>query len=237
MADRPITMADLERVTAGFTATLTALTNQVTELTTRVNHDEEGRRVQRESPVRVPRGRRNRVAAAEDSSLAEEEKEEEGERRYDHDYRVKADIPLFHGTMGIEEFLDWQIDVDRFLEVIDVPESKQVKMVAIRLKGTSVVWWDNLVIQRWTQGKIPIRTWRRMKLLMIKRFLPDDYEQILYKMYIDCVQGKRSVVEYTTEFLRMSEHNDLKETDNQKVARYISGLKGSIQEKMGLQTV
>ncbi|CAM8963295.1 unnamed protein product [Rhodiola kirilowii] len=76
-----------------------------------------------------------------------------------------------------------------------------------------------------------------MKLLMIERFLPDDYEQILYKMYIDCVQGKRSVVEYTTEFLRMSEHNDLKETDNQKVARYISGLKGSIQEKMGLQTV
>ncbi|CAM8951369.1 unnamed protein product [Rhodiola kirilowii] len=100
-------MADLERVNAGFTATLVDLTNQVAELTTRVNQDGEGRRSQREAPVRVPRGGRNRVAIAKDSSLAEEDpEEEEGERRYDNDYRVKADILLFHGTMGVEEFLD-----------------------------------------------------------------------------------------------------------------------------------
>ncbi|KAL9685407.1 hypothetical protein QQ045_022857 [Rhodiola kirilowii] len=49
--------------------------------------------------------------------------------------------------------------------------------------------------------------------------------------------GRRSVEEYTNEFLRLSERNELKETDNQKVARYISGLKGSIQEKKWLQTV
>ncbi|KAL9664414.1 hypothetical protein QQ045_019814 [Rhodiola kirilowii] len=65
---------------------------------------------------------------------------------------VSADIPLFHGTMGVEEFVDWQIDVDRFCEVMCVPENKQVNMVAIRLKGTAVVWWDKLVIQRRRQG-------------------------------------------------------------------------------------
>ncbi|XP_020880760.1 uncharacterized protein LOC110228290, partial [Arabidopsis lyrata subsp. lyrata] len=71
----------------------------------------------------------------------------------------------------------------------------------------------------------------------MERFLPENYEQILYKMYIECVQGKRTVTEFTAEFLRFSERNDLGETENQKVARYISGLKSSIQEKMGLQTV
>ncbi|PNX83568.1 hypothetical protein L195_g039612 [Trifolium pratense] len=65
-----------------------------------------------------------------------------------------------------------------------------------------------------------------MKQLMLERFLPEDYGQIQYKMYIECVQGKRSVTEYTAEFVRFSERNELSESENQKVARYISGLKG-----------
>ena len=72
---------------------------------------------------------------------------------------------------------------------------------------------------------------------MIARFLPEDYEQILYKMYIGCNQGTRTVTEYTTEFLRLSERNEISEIEGQQVARYISGLKHSIQEKIGLQTV
>jgi len=58
--------------------------------------------------------------------------------------------------MGVEEFMDWQIDVDRFLDIMDVPqspESKQVKMVAITLKSTATFWWDILVVQRQRQGK------------------------------------------------------------------------------------
>ncbi|CAN0897535.1 hypothetical protein LINGRAHAP2_LOCUS19191 [Linum grandiflorum] len=122
--------------------------------------------------------------------------------------------------MRVDEFLDWLVDVDRFFDLMGVPENKQVKMVAIRLKSIAASWWDKLVFQRQCQRKAPIRTWRRMKQLMLDRFLPNDYEKILYKMYVNCVQGRMSVTEYTTEFMR-----------------YINGLKGSIQEKMRLQTV
>ncbi|KAL9672377.1 hypothetical protein QQ045_028627 [Rhodiola kirilowii] len=36
-------------------------------------------------------------------------------------------------------------------------------------------------------------------------------------------RGRRSVVEYTTKFLHQSERNELKETENQKVVRFVSG--------------
>ncbi|CAM8905270.1 unnamed protein product [Rhodiola kirilowii] len=110
MADQPVTRADLERVTVDFTATLAALTNQMAELATSVNQNGGGGRAQREVPVRVSRIERVRVVVAEDSSSGEEDHVDDGrdeeENMYDSDYRVKVDIPLFHGTMGVEEFLD-----------------------------------------------------------------------------------------------------------------------------------
>ncbi|KAL9669776.1 hypothetical protein QQ045_007325 [Rhodiola kirilowii] len=166
-------------------------------------------RGQREAPIRILRVERVRAVVAEDSSSGEED-------------------PVDYGR---------DEEKNRYDKVMGVPKNKQVKMVAIRLKGTAAVWWDKLVVQRRRQGKAPIRTWRRMKQLMLDRFLPEDYEQILYKLYLDCVQGRHSVAEYTAEFLRLSKRNELKETDNQKVAKYISGLKVTIQEKMGLQTI
>jgi len=66
-------------------------------------------------------------------------------------------------------------------------------MVAIRLKSIAIVWWTKLFVQRQKKRKTPIRTWQKMKQLMLEWFLPEDYVQIMYKMYIDCVQGKRLV--------------------------------------------
>lgn len=49
--------------------------------------------------------------------------------------------------MGVAEFPDWKIDVDRFFHVIGVPENKQVKTVVIRMKSIIVVYWEKRVVQ------------------------------------------------------------------------------------------
>ena len=98
--------------------------------------------------------------------------------------------------MGGEEFLDWLIDVDRLFDVMSVHESKQVKMVAIKLRSVASIWWDKLVMQRQRQGKRPIRTWRRMKQWMLERFLPLDYEYIPYKRHIGRKQEDNTVQHY-----------------------------------------
>ncbi|XP_052199551.1 uncharacterized protein LOC127806360 [Diospyros lotus] len=79
------------------------------------------------------------------------------------------------------------VEVERFVEIMEVPEEKIVKMVAFRLKSTAA--------------------------------------------------GNRSVSDYTHEFMKLVERNNLIESENQKVAMYINGLKIALQDKIGLQNL
>lgn len=67
--------------------------------------------------------------------------------------------------------------------------------------------------------------------------MPTDYEQILYMKFQYCMQSQRSVSDYTEEFYRLSARNNLNEFTNQIIARYIGGLKESIQDKLELNSM
>lgn len=97
-------------------------------------------RGKREKPIRVSRGWKNYV---EDSIFEEEEPYEEEfdceSLQNNHDYQVKTDVPLFYRTIGVEEFLGRQVDVNGLFDIIGVLENKQVKMIAITLTSNDVV--------------------------------------------------------------------------------------------------
>ncbi|XP_035547276.1 uncharacterized protein LOC108991242 [Juglans regia] len=126
---------------------------------------------------------------------------------------------------------------DDELENVEIPENQQVKLVAYKLRGGASAWWEQTQNNRRRQGKQPVRVWHKMKRLMRARFLPPDYEQLLYQQYQNCRQGIRSINEYTEEFYRLNSRNNLSETEGQQVARYIGGLRITIQDKVTLHTV
>ncbi|XP_020679500.1 uncharacterized protein LOC110097468 [Dendrobium catenatum] len=152
-------------------------------------------------------------------------------------FRIKMDIPFFDGRLHIEDYLDWEGAVENFFDYMEVSPEKQVKYVACRLKGGASAWWLQLIQNRQREGKAPIRSWGRLKQLMRRHFLPTDFEQLLYLQYQQCRQGSRPVHEYTEEFYRLSARNNLLESENQLVARYIGGLKDSLQDKLELNSI
>ncbi|KAI0495115.1 hypothetical protein KFK09_025262 [Dendrobium nobile] len=157
--------------------------------------------------------------------------------RHQGEFRVKLDIPFFDGRLHIEDYLDWERSVENFFDYMEIEPEKQVKYVACRLKGGASAWWSQLLQCRRREGRGPVRSWLRMKQLLRGHFLPTDYEQMLYLKYQHCAQGNRTVSEYTEEFYSLSARNDLNETSNQLVARYIGGLRESIQDKLELNSV
>lgn len=114
-------------------------------------------------------------------------------------YRPKVDLPRFDGHLDVEAFLDWIYEVEKCFEMLEVPEDRQAKYVAHKLKGGAAAWWEMTQNNRRRQGKMIITSWRKMKKSMIARFLPPDYQQQLFQKYQRCSQGSRSVNEYTEE--------------------------------------
>ena len=73
-----------------------------------------------------------------------------------------------------------------------------------------------------------------MKQLLSKKFLPTTFDPVLFQQYRNFEQGNRSVLEYGEEFHKLSTVLDLEKLEIQRVARFISGLRENIRDKICL---
>ena len=77
-----------------------------------------------------------------------------------------------------------------------------------------------------------VRTWKHMKQLMKEHFLPSDYEQTLFSHYQHCRQAYRTVPKYVIEFHKLAARVDIRESESQKISRFIDGLRANIQDEV-----
>ncbi|XP_026455778.1 uncharacterized protein LOC113356752 [Papaver somniferum] len=71
-----------------------------------------------------------------------------------------------------------------------------------------------------------------MRKLLRDKFLPKDYKQQLFIRLQHCRQGARLVEEYVAEFYNLLARNELHESEEQLVARFVEGLNTLIQQGM-----
>ena len=127
--------------------------------------------------------------------------------------------------------------MDTYFDYEDVEEDKKVKHAVTRLKGHATLWWDELQDDRSCMGKHKIKSWDRMIAKMKEKFIPMDYQIILFRKMQDLRQKLMSVKEYTEEFYRLNIRAGHRESNDEKVARYMNGLRYEIQDEINMETI
>jgi hypothetical protein len=142
--------------------------------------------------------------------------------------KPKMDIPVYEGNLDAEELLDWIRDLDTYFDYEDIEEDKKVRHDVTCLKGHAELWWDEIQEDRHCKGKQKIKSWDRMIAKMKAKFIPRDYQISLFRRMQNLRQKLMMVKEYKEEFYRLNIRAGHRESDDEKVARYLNGLRYDI---------
>jgi hypothetical protein len=151
--------------------------------------------------------------------------------------KAKMDIPFYEGNLDAEEILDWIRALDTYFDYEYVKEDKKVKHAVTILKVHEALWWDELQADRLCKGKQKIKSWDRMIVKMKTKFIPWDYQITLFRRMQNLRQKLMTVKEYMEEFYRLNIRAGHRESDDEKVARYMNGLRYDIQDEMSMVTI
>jgi hypothetical protein len=151
--------------------------------------------------------------------------------------KTKMDIPVYEGNIDAEELLDWIRALDTYFDYEDIKEEKKVRHAITNLKGHAALWWDELQVDRRCKGKQKIKSWDRMIAKMKEKFIPRDYQITLFRRMQNLRQKLMTVKEYTEEFYRINIRAGHRESDDEKVARYLNGLRYNIQDELSMLTI
>lgn len=99
---------------------------------------------------------------------------------FQREFDIKVDILEFEGRMHSDEFIDWLHMVEQIFEYKDIPVHHNVKIVVIKLKKNTSIWWEHLKKQRACEGKNQIVTWEKMWKLLKNKFLPHNYNKKIF---------------------------------------------------------
>jgi len=116
---------------------------------------------------------------------------------------IKVDIPDFEGKLHPHEFVDGLQTVERVFEYKVVPEEQKVKIVVVKLKKHTPIWWESVKRKREREGKSKIKKWEKMCRELTRKFLPPHYYKDNFIQLQNLRKKSMSVEEYTRDFEKL----------------------------------
>ncbi|XP_010542092.1 PREDICTED: uncharacterized protein LOC104815406 [Tarenaya hassleriana] len=145
---------------------------------------------------------------------------------------LKLKPPLFVGKVDPEAYLDWERRMDNIFECYAYSDRRRVQYAAAQLAENALAWWDRETTERRRAHIEQVGTWREMKVLMRKRYVPPHFHRELQRTYRKLAQGARPVEEYFEEFEHIRSRLELEEDEETVMAQFLDGLQERIARKV-----
>ena len=114
-------------------------------------------------------------------------------------------------------------------------KTNKVKIAFIEFSDYSIVWCDQLLLNKRRNREPVMVTWEEMKRVMQNRFVLAYYYRELYSKLQNLRQGNHSVEEYYKEMEDTMTRANIEENREAKITRFLVGLNQEIQNVVELQ--
>lgn len=138
----------------------------------------------------------------------------------------------FHGKLNPYAFQDWLTALEDYFDWFGLSPYRKVHFVKMKLKGQACVWWHSVEEYLHRLRLPPITDWEEMKLKLQEKYLPLEYEDLVFAKLLAHKQGNTTVDEYTHRFHELSVRSRLTETEPQSLTRYKAGLREDISREL-----
>ncbi|KAK1613816.1 hypothetical protein QYE76_019333 [Lolium multiflorum] len=113
--------------------------------------------------------------------------------------KPKFSIPKFEGGADVEEYLTWELKIEKLWRLHDYTEDMKVKLASSEFDGYALRWWDGVTRARQEDNELPVLSWREMKAIMQARFVPTNYLRSIFDKLTLLRQGVKDVDTYFME--------------------------------------
>jgi len=131
-------------------------------------------------------------------------------------------------------YLGWEAKVDQFFHVHEVLEEQRVRLDSLEFMDYAMQWWHKTLMDIGLNKRPPVVSWDDLKACMRARFVPPHFRKDLLLKLQRLHQGTLSVDNYFKELDTLLIKVDMHESDEAKMARFVSGLRREIQDVVEL---
>jgi len=146
--------------------------------------------------------------------------------------RMKVNVLDFFGKLEPNAFEDWLTAIEDYFDWFAVSEDRKVRYVRMKLKSHARAWWGSVEEQLRRTRRPTISNWEEMKERLKEKYLPIDYEQMMFEEMLQLRQGSLSVDQFTDCFHELTVRSKVVETEQQTLARYRTGLRNDLRKEM-----